>query len=236
MAGFAEAQSCRRRVLLGYFGEKLEHDCGNCDICLNPPQVVDVTTQARQALSCVFRVGQRFGMGYVIDVLLGSRNQRLLSLGHDRLSTYGIGREESREFWSALLRHLIHYDYLFQDVANYSVLKLTPASKPLLRGEQSLSMARPRPRAEPARKKRPKKIAAMDYDSDLFEKLRVLRKEIADAANVPPFVVFSDATLAEMSALRPVDKEAMLEINGVGQHKLAKYGDDFINAIMEFSE
>lgn len=235
IAGFAEARSCRRQVLLGYFGEKLDQTCGNCDICLDPPKLTDVTEAARKALSCVYRLRQRFGMGHVIDVLLGSRNQRLLKFGHDRLSTYGIGRDESRDFWSALLRHLVHHGFLFQDVANYSVLKLTPASGPLLRGEQPVSMARPRPKQPaPVKKKAGTKLAELDYDARLFEELRVLRKEIADMDGVPPFVVFSDATLAEMAARLPGDQQALLSISGVGAHKLKRYGARFLDVITAF--
>ncbi len=235
IAGFAEAQSCRRQVLLGYFGEKLDQTCGNCDICLDPPKLTDVTEEARKALSCVYRLRQRFGMGHVIDVLRGSRNQRLLKFGHDRLSTYGIGRDESRDFWSALLRHLVHHGFLLQDVANYSILKLTPASWTLLRGEQPVSMARPRPKQPaPARKKAGAKLAELDYDARLFAELRVLRKEIADADRVPPFVVFSDATLAEMAARLPGDQQALLAISGVGDHKLKRYGARFLDVITAF--
>jgi ATP-dependent DNA helicase RecQ len=121
MVAFAEAQSCRRQVLLGYFGELLPEPCGNCDICLDPPELHDVTDEARKALSCVYRVGQRFGMGHVIDVLRGSKSERIQSLKHDRLSTYGLGREQPKEFWSSILHHLVHHGYLLQDVANYSV-------------------------------------------------------------------------------------------------------------------
>jgi ATP-dependent DNA helicase RecQ len=138
MVGFAEPLTCRRRVLLGYFGEKLEEDCGNCDICLDPPQRYDATEDAQKVLSCVYRVGQRFGVGHVIDVLRGSQNQRIKQLGHDRLSTYGIGAENGQEAWGSLIRQLVHLGYLKQDIANYSVLKLTEAARPLLRGTQEL--------------------------------------------------------------------------------------------------
>ena len=152
MVGFAEALSCRRRILLGYFGEVREEDCGNCDICLNPPEMLDVTEDARKALSCVYRVGQRFGMGHVIDVLRGSQSERLLQLRHDQLSTYGIGADQSQEYWGSLLRHLVHQGFLQQDVGNYSVLKLNETAWPLLRGEQQLTMARPRVRSAPEAK------------------------------------------------------------------------------------
>ena len=168
MVGFAEALGCRRRVLLGYFGENLKSDCGNCDICLNPPELFDVTEDCRKALSCVFRVGQRFGAGHVIDVLRGSQKERVFTLGHDRLSTYGIGASESIEYWGSIIRHLVHRGYLLQDVGNYSVLTLTETARPLLRGEENIAMPRPRVRAAPKTKRTPKNQTTEDYDSDAF--------------------------------------------------------------------
>ena len=234
MAGFAEAQTCRRRVLLGYFGERLEQDCGNCDICLNPPQTYDATEDARKALSCVYRVGQRFGVGHVIDVLRGSRSQRILDLGHDRLSTHGIGADKSQEDWGALIRQLIHLGYLRQDVASFSVLKLTEQARPLLRGEHPLVLARPRIKVREQKKPGRRKIGDFDYDENLFNALREVRKRLADLAGVPPFVVFGDATLAEMAARRPVDLDALMQVSGVGRHKAARYGVDFIEEIIGY--
>lgn len=236
MVAFAEAQSCRRRVLLGYFGEQLHDDCGNCDICLDPPELHDVTDEARKALSCVYRVGQRFGMGHVIDVLRGSRNERLLSLKHDQLTTYAIGKDQPKEFWSGLLHHLVHHGYLLQDVADYSVLKLTEAARPILRGEQQLTMARPRAKVGSAKKKGPKNTAELAYNEELFERLRSLRKQLADAAEVPPFVVFGDKTLIEMAAYLPDDEAALLNIHGVGERKLERYGASFLKVLAEFQE
>lgn len=240
MVGYAEALSCRRRILLGYFGESLAEDCGNCDICLNPPRLVDVTEDSRKALSCVYRVGQRFGMGHVIDVLRGSQKERVLELHHDRLSTYGIGRNRSQEYWGSLLHHLVHNGFLEQDVGNYSVLKLTDAARPLLRGEQTLSMAEPRVKTETAslthRRKGGQK-ARDEYPDDsaaLFERLRTLRKELADMAGVPPYIIFSDASLAQMAAFLPADPEAFQQIHGVGAHKTARYGPDFLEEIRRF--
>ncbi|HIJ78289.1 MAG: DNA helicase RecQ [Desulfobulbaceae bacterium] len=235
MVGFAEATGCRRRVLLGYFDERLDTNCGNCDICLNPPSVTDVTENARKALSCVYRVGQSFGMGYVIDVLQGSKKERILSLGHDRLSTYGIGRDQDRQYWSALIRHLIHHGYLEQDVGNYSVLKLTDLAKPLLRGDQSLTMAMPRATEKKAATSSRRSPGAIDCDQELFAQLKVLRKKIADTAGVPPFVIFSDASLAAMAAFLPTNDAAFLEIQGVGAHKLEKYGPEFMTEIIKFN-
>ena len=231
MVGFAEALSCRRQILLGYFGERLDVPCGNCDICINPPQMIDVTEDARKALSCVFRVRQRFGIGHVIDVLRGSKNLRLLLLHHDRLSTYGIGGDRSKEYWGALLRHLVHQGYLQQDVGNYSVLKLTDAARPLLQGKTSLSMAQPRVRQKAVRKSARRQVIALDYDRELFERLRLGRKKLADAAGLPPFVIFSDTALAEMAAYLPDDNDSFLLIHGVGLHKLKQYGPAFLAEI-----
>jgi ATP-dependent DNA helicase RecQ len=230
--GFAEPLTCRRRVLLGYFGEKLEADCGNCDICLNPPQTYDATEAAQKALSCVFRVGQRFGMGHVIDVLRGVDNERIRQLGHERLSTYGIGAGQSAEGWGSLIRQLVHRGYLEQDVASFSVLRLTPAARPLLRGEERLILARPRVKAKPLKRVARRRPGQHDYDEELFQSLRILRKRLADAAGVPPFVVFGDATLAEMAACLPTCEEALLQINGVGRHKFERYGAEFLAEIL----
>ncbi len=235
MVGFAEAQNCRRRVLLGYFGDPLAEDCGNCDICLNPPATFDATVDAQKALSCVYRVGQRFGLGHVLDVLRGARTQRVLELGHDKLSTYGIGSDRSAEAWGSLFRQLIQLGYLRQDVAAFSVLKLTEAARPLLRGEQKLVLAEPRIKVAVAPKKAPRKRAGeLDYDEGLFEALRVLRKRLADAGGVPPYVIFSDVALAEMASYLPTDPAAMLRINGVGKLKLQRFGEEFIDEIRSY--
>ena len=234
MVGFAEAQTCRRRVLLGYFGERLEEDCGNCDTCLSPPERYDATEEARKALSCVYRVGQRFGVGHVIDVLRGSHNQRIVQLGHDRLSTYGIGKELAQEQWGSLFRQLIHLGYLEQDMANFSVLRLTSQARPLLRGEERLVLARPRVKTVVPRKEPKKGKGRIEYDEELFQALRAVRKELADEQQVPPFVIFGDAALVEMAAYRPMTAEELLRINGVGQHKLGRYGTRFLEAIGTF--
>jgi ATP-dependent DNA helicase RecQ len=234
MVGYAESLNCRRQVLLGYFGERLPEPCGNCDICLDPPELLDVTEDARKALSCVYRVGQRFGMGHVMDVLLGSSRERIMQLGHNRLSTYGIGTDQSREYWGSLLRQLVHQGFLSQEVGDFSVLKLTPSSWPLLRGEQTLTMARPRVKAEAPRKTARRKTGDIDANPELFEQLRVLRKKLADQAGAPPYIIFSDKALAEMATKFPTDKTAFLAIHGVGFAKLEKYGDVFLNEIKTF--
>ncbi len=236
MVGFAEALSCRRRILLGYFGERLERDCGNCDICLHPPELFDVTEDARKALSCVYRVGQRFGMAHVIDVLRGSKKERVLQLGHDSLSTYGIGADKGQEYWAGLLRHLVHRGFLEQDVGNYSVLKLNPSAGGLLRGEETLAMAQPRVKEAVTSRSPRLKAGDIEYNPALFERLRLLRKRLADSAGVPPFVIFSDTSLAEMAAFLPTSSEAFQCIHGVGTHKLKRFGPDFIGEIRRFVE
>jgi ATP-dependent DNA helicase RecQ len=233
MVSFAEPLTCRRRALLGYFGEHLDTDCGNCDLCLNPPERYDATRDAQKLLSCVYRTGQRFGAKHVIDVLRGSSAQRIKDLQHDTLSTYGIGADQSQESWSSLLRQLVHLGYLRQDVANFSVLKLTEAARPILTGAQQLTLTRPRLRA--VTKKPPKKRSVdLSYDEELFARLKQERKHIADSTGVPPFVVFSDASLMEMAHYLPQDETSFLQINGVGRHKLERYGAGFLNIITEY--
>jgi ATP-dependent DNA helicase RecQ len=234
MVAFAEASSCRRRILLGYFDERMEEDCGNCDICLHPPEMVDVTEDARKALSCVYRVDQRFGMGYVIDVLRGSKKERLLQLGHDGLSTYAIGTDKSQEYWGGLLHHLVYRGFLKQDVGNYSVLTLTEAARPVLRGEESVAMAAPRVKPSGVSKPTHRKNGDTDYEEELFMRLRALRKTMSDAAGVPPFVIFSDKSLAGMAAALPMDEDAFLNVHGVGTHKLERYGRKFLDEIRRY--
>jgi ATP-dependent DNA helicase RecQ len=231
MVALAESLTCRRRVLLGYFGEHLADDCGNCDICLEPPKRFDATDDARKALSCVYRLHQGYGIKYVIDVLRGVNHERILAAGHDRLSTWKIGAHRSAQEWASLIRQLIHRGYLEQDIARYSVLRLTPAARPLLRGEETLELARPRVRTSSRRKAPKAATAAGVYDETVFEALRVLRKSLADAQGVPPYIVFGDATLVEMARALPTSPAAMLEISGVGRKKLERFGDAFLEVI-----
>jgi ATP-dependent DNA helicase RecQ len=231
MVGFAESLACRRRVLLGYLGESLAADCGNCDICLDPPERFDATEAARKVLSCVYRVGQSFGVKHVVDVLRGADNERIRKFDHDQLSTYGIGLEHTHAQWTSIVRQLIHRGYLAQDIAAFSVLKLTPAALRVLKAEEAVELARPR-----TVEKAPKKPAvAMELDIDdlrLFESLRDLRKKLAKESGVPPYVIFGDAALVEMSRERPRNELEFLNINGVGQVKLERHGSAFLEVIM----
>lgn len=231
MGAFAEAQTCRRLVLLNYFGEGRHAPCGNCDICLDPPQRYDGLVDAQKALSCVYRVGQRFGLGYVVEVLRGANNQRIRDAGHDKLPVYGIGRERSHEHWVSVLRQLIHLGFLTQNIALYSALQLTESARPVLRGEIALQLAVPR--VVNLKQKASQKSYAGHYDRKLFAKLRKLRKSIADEDNIPPYVVFSDATLLEMAERLPMTAEDMLDINGVGHRKLERFGAPFMTLIRE---
>jgi len=232
MVGFAESLTCRRRVLLGYLGEMMHDDCGNCDICLDPPKRYDATEAARKVLSCVYRVGQSFGIKHVVDVLRGADNERIRKFSHEHLTTYGIGQEYSHAEWISLVRQLIHRGYLLQDIAAFSVLKLTPQARELLRNEEPLELARPRVQERKAKKK--KSAAAIELSEDdlrLFETLREIRKQLAVEQGVPPYVIFGDTALVEMSRERPSSDDEFLEINGVGEVKLERHGATFLEAI-----
>jgi ATP-dependent DNA helicase RecQ len=233
MVGFAESLTCRRRVLLGYFSEHLAEDCGNCDICLNPPETFNATVEAQKVLSCVYRVGERFGIKHVVDVLRGANTERVRSLGHDKLSTYGIGAELSDAEWTSIVRQLIHRGLLTQDIAHYSVLKLTEQARPVLKGEEQLVLARPRIKTKA--KKRSRAAAGLEpADEGLFEALRALRKSLAEEQGVPPYVVFGDATLVEMAQRKPSSDEELMMITGVGEKKLERYGAEFLYTIASF--
>ncbi|MGY0617684.1 ATP-dependent DNA helicase RecQ [Vibrio sp. FJH11] len=232
MSAFAEAQTCRRQVLLNYFGEYREKPCGNCDICLDPPKHFDATEEARKALSCVYRVNQSFGMGYVVEVLRGMQNIRVRENGHDKISTYGIGRDHSHDYWISIFRQLIHKGLLFQNITRNSTLQLTEEARPLLRGDVALELAVPRLDTA-ARAAKSDKLTSKNYDKKLFAKLRKLRKSIADEDGLPPYVVFSDATLIDMAEILPTSYGEMLAVSGVGQRKLEKYADPFLDLIQE---
>jgi len=235
MVGFAESLTCRRQVLLQYFGESLEDPCGNCDLCLSPPERFDGTLVAQMALSCVYRVKERFGMRHVVDVLRGSEAERIQRLGHDQLSTWGIGSEYTDPQWMSFIRQLIHRGFLRQDIANYAVLKLTEKAGSLLRGTTSVELAMPRKVAPRAKKKRRRSAAVVAdlgaADQALFASLRSVRLQLAQSENIPPYMVFGDKTLKQMAQNKPDTPEAFLGLNGVGAIKLDKYGSVFLDAV-----
>jgi len=235
MIAFAETLTCRRRVLLNYFGEELGKDCGNCDVCSDPPECYDATVDAQKALSCVYRVGQRYGMRHVVDVLRGMDNERIRTLHHNELTTYGIGGDRTDAEWTSLFRQLIHRGYLIQDIANYSVLKLTEDARSILKGEKKLELAKPRLK-EKSKKRKKLAVAVEGRDELLFELLKGLRKDLSDQEGIAPFMVFGDATLTQIAIHLPKNRGEFLEINGVGEKKMEKYGETFLSEIADYME
>ncbi|MCP5078729.1 MAG: ATP-dependent DNA helicase RecQ, partial [Psychromonas sp.] len=233
MVAFAEAQTCRRQVLLNYFGEYSQKACGNCDVCLDPPKSYDATVDAQKILSCVYRTGQHFGMHHIVEVLRGAQTARIKSLGHDKLSTYGLGKDQTTEYWLSLLRQLIHCGLLMQNLTRGSALQLTEAARPVLKAQEPLYLAVPRLKMVGKSKKK-KGVLASVADNKLFARLRQLRKQIADREEMPPYIIFSDVSLAEMSELMPVNEREFLNVNGVGHIKLEKYGAEFMEIIKEY--
>jgi len=233
MLGLCEITSCRRQALLAYFDDPLEQPCGNCDTCLEPPQTWDGTEEARKALSCVYRTGQRFGVNYLIDILLGKENERIQSFGHQQISTWGIGTALDVNQWRSVFRQLVALGYITVDVGGHGSLQLTDLCRPVLRGEQQLKLRKDRKKEKKYSAGRKKHHLVGEADSLLWDALRERRKELAEKYGVPPYVVFHDATLMEMVELRPQTLTAFSRISGVGQHKLDQYGKDFIIVICE---
>ncbi len=230
MLGYCELTSCRRQSLLGYFGDPLPEPCGNCDNCLEPPQSWDATTAAQKALSCVHRTGQRFGVNYLIDVLLGKDDERIQRFGHHTLSTFGIGQDLSANDWRAVFRQLVARGHLIADHDNFGGLRMTPACRPLLRGEETLHLAK---QAAPSKRSKKSRAAVAESGDPLFEALRQRRRELAQQQGVPPYVVFHDSTLAAMAAMRPQTLAEFAELPGVGERKLETYGAAFLEVIRE---
>ncbi|QEM87721.1 ATP-dependent DNA helicase RecQ [Glaesserella parasuis] len=229
---FAESQTCRRLVLLNYFGETRQVACQNCDICLDPPKKYDGLVDAQKVMSVIYRTGQRFGLHHIIAVLRGLNQQKIREYQHDTLSVYGIGKDKSQEYWISVTRQLIHLGFIRQNIVNHSALQLTEQARPILRGETALALASPR-LSFSATAYVQKQQASKRYDKDLFARLRFLRKQIADKENIPPYVVFNDATLQEMAEFMPTTADEMLSINGVGERKLERFGEAFLGLIRE---
>ncbi|OOF58563.1 DNA helicase RecQ [Rodentibacter myodis] len=231
---FAESQTCRRLVLLNYFGEHRQTPCNNCDICLDPPKKYDGLVDAQKVMSTIYRVGQCFGVQYVIAVLRGMQNQKIIERQHDKLSVYGIGKEKSKEHWQSVIRQLIHLGFVQQVIGDFNAtLQLTESAKPVLKGEVTLELAMPRISAISKIAHNPQRSTLTSYDKDLFARLRFLRKQIADKENIPPYIVFNDATLQEMAQYMPSSNIEMLQINGVGSIKLERFAQPFMSLIEE---
>ncbi|NEP17739.1 MAG: DNA helicase RecQ [Leptolyngbya sp. SIO4C1] len=229
---YAESAVCRRKIQLSYFGESFAGSCGNCDNCLSPPPVEDWTVEAQKFLSCVARCRERFGMNHIIDVLRGSQKKRIVELGHDQLSTHGIGKDRSVDEWRTLCRSLLHQDLLEETTDGYSVLRLNAGSWQVLKQQIPVHIHVPQ-RAETARKTSDDAQLSPE-ESLLLGRLRSLRKRLADEQYVPPYVVFSEASLRQMAQQRPVTPAAFAQISGVGKRKLEQYGDTFTGEIAQF--
>lgn len=240
MESFAQCMTCRRIVLLNYFGEHRTEPCNNCDICLYPPKQYDALIDAQKVLSCVYRVDQRYGAQYIVDILRGSGRLQIKDNRHDKLSVYGIGKEHNADYWLSVIRQLIFLGYLRQNISNFNTLQLTENARAILKGEVQLKLAKPR--LEIVKKSRLNRYARsinlttiLSYEERiLFNNLRRLRKEIADMEDIAPYIVFSDATLLEMVQTMPESKTQLINVSGVGKIKLEKYGNLFLDEINDF--
>jgi ATP-dependent DNA helicase RecQ len=235
LLGYCETAQCRRQILLGYFGEELAEPCGNCDTCLEAVETWDGTVAAQKALSCVYRTGQRFGVNYLINVLLGVDDDRIRRFSHHLIPTFGVGQELLDSEWKSVFRQLIVMDLLKIDIEGYGGLQLTSSSKALLTGDREVDF---RKDPSPTKRKSRKQKAIFNESTDpvvrtLWEKLRQLRMDIAGEQQVPPFVIFHDAALWEMAETVPQTLDQFRQITGVGETKLQRYGARFLELLQE---
>lgn len=237
LLGLCETPGCRRQVLLEYFGDQCE-PCGNCDNCAAPPETFDGTVAAQMALSAVWRTGERFGVAYVTNVLLGEMDARIVEFGHDRLSVFGIGRDHDKGAWRGIFRQLVALGLLAVDLAGHGGLFITERGRDFLRKKGRLTLRRParKPRGGKSARRESPAITIDGNDRDLFEALRQKRLEMARAQNVPPYVIFHDRTLVELAARRPRSVVELAEIPGVGEVKITRYGADFLEVIAEHGD
>ncbi len=236
LLAFCETISCRRQLLLAHFGESHPGSCGNCDNCLDPPRSWDGTIAAQKALSCAYRTGERFGIGHLIDVLLGRKTEKVERVGHDEVSTFGIGNDLSEQQWRAVFRQLVAMDLLAVDVSRHGGLRLTAASKPVLRGDVPVTFREDLPARKSKAKPKPRPAAVGFGDLDpadvaLWDALRATRTRLASEQGVPPYVIFHDATLREMVGKRPRTLPELASISGVGAKKLELYGTTFLEVL-----
>jgi ATP-dependent DNA helicase RecQ len=228
MMNFAEQPVCRRRAVLHYFDEEYVPDnCGACDVCTHGVQTVDASTEAQMAMSAIYRTGQRFGAGHIVDIVCGARTARISALGHDQLKTYGVGRERGKRFWRQLLDSMLSQDLLKSEGEPYPMLHITAAGEEVLFGRAQFVTHR-------MLAEKGDKPESQLYDERLFAVLKQLRRDMAAEAGVPPYVLFSDKSLHQMSSFFPQTPEALLGINGVGQMKLERYGTPFLAAIASY--
>jgi ATP-dependent DNA helicase RecQ len=238
MLALCEQVHCRRQALLNYFGDHLEQSCNNCDTCLEAVETWDGTLVAQQALSCIYRTGQRFGVGYLIEVLRGKETERIISAAHNKQSTFGIGKELDEQQWSSVFRQLVARNLVSVNFDHFGVLQLTDTCRPILRGEQQLMLRKDiKPEKSRFEKKgSSKSISKAERNSDLWEALRAKRREIADVQDVPPYIIFNDVTLMAMLDSKPTNYKQFAFLSGVGERKLTLYGDQFLEVIKAYLE
>ena len=236
MLGLCEMVSCRRQALLAYFGDTLAHGCGNCDTCLEPVATWDGTVAAQQALSTIYRTGQRFGVSYLINVLLGRSDERIQQFGHQQQSTFGIGKALDEKQWRSVFRQLVARSLVEVDIEGHGGLRLSESCRPVLRGEKTLMLRRDVLLDKSKRGSSEKRQPVGTADSALWNALRAKRRELADAQDVPPYIIFSDATLMAMVDARPKNHQQLSRLSGIGQRKLELYGDEFLQVLAEFDD
>ncbi|HET6433751.1 DNA helicase RecQ [Dyella sp.] len=237
LLAYAEATRCRRELLLGAFGEDFTGPCGHCDNCVSPPKTWDATVPAQKALSAVYRSGQRYGSGHVIDILRGIDSERVGQLGHDKLTTFGVGADMDEKAWRSVFRQLLAAGLLATDPEGYGTLRLTAASRDVLTGGQRVLLREDARPVRSARRRRDSQIVTgasigiEAYEQPLWYALRATRSQLAKQHGVPPYVVFHDATLLAMLRAMPADETELASISGVGEAKLKRYGRDFLAVI-----
>jgi ATP-dependent DNA helicase RecQ len=228
LLGLAEAMACRRQVLLGYFGEDAQ-PCGNCDLCDRPAVLFDATDAVRKALSAILRTGEWFGAGHLIDILTGNATAKVREKGHDGLPTFGVGKDLSKPAWGAVFRQMMGRDLVRPDGDRFGALRMTDAARPILRGEENITLRRDT--VDKARPGYTVKTQVADEDASLLSALKAKRRALAEAQGVPAYVIFPDRTLIEMAEKRPMTLDDMMGITGVGAKKLESYGALFLSVI-----
>jgi ATP-dependent DNA helicase RecQ len=228
LLGLAEALDCRRKALLKYFGES-DVECGNCDLCEKPPEKFDATQAVRKALSAILRTDEYFGAGHLIDILLGNETDKVLNNGHKALPTFGVGKDFSRIKWQAIFRQMMGHDFIRPDPNRHGALRIMENALPILRDEESVTLrmdtvkfAKSSPRI---------KMLVSEENMPLFSALKARRRELAETAGVPAYIIFNDKTLVEMAQKRPTNLDEMAQINGVGAKKLENFGNAFLEVI-----
>jgi len=234
MVRYGSARACRRKQLLGYFNEQYpQENCGMCDVCAGEVEETDATVEAQMLMSAMIRTGNRFGAGHIIDVVTGADTERIRQCGHDRIKTFGVGKDRSKRHFQAVVSNLLAQGLLQQSGDRYPVLQVTPRASAVLEGKAKVRIIKP---VEKAVTRKAVAVDSIDCNVPLFEALRALRKQIAQRQGTPPFVIFSDRTLREMSASMPATERELQGVSGVGAHKMAQYGNAFLDAIRGFRQ